>query len=202
MDRNPWDRMDEESATAFEAFVVYRDLGAGRSLSKAGEKLGKTAGTLSRWSADFSWTSRALEWDRHLDRIIQASTEKTISEARSDVVKHHIKIAELMIGVGANQINHMAQQIEEWQKAGSKVEEYPLTLTPRDAASLIEKGIMLRRLSEGESTSNSNVNINQPRRYVVVPPSARGTEEPEEPEGNDDFEDNDNIVVPSEEPDE
>ncbi len=177
MSKNPWDRIDGETMAAFEAFVIYRDLGPGRSLSKAAQPLAKTAGTLAEWSAKYSWATRAQAWDDHLDKIIQTATEKTVAKAQSDVIKNHLKIADLMIGVGASQLNKWGRQVEQWQEKGAKVEEYPLNLTPRDAASLIEKGIMLRRLSEGQSTSNENVTLDQPRRYVVVMPSDPKTEE-------------------------
>jgi hypothetical protein len=48
-----WDKKDEESARAYSAFIVYRDLGSDRSLAKAGKVLGKGRGTLERWAARF-----------------------------------------------------------------------------------------------------------------------------------------------------
>ena len=64
-----WDRQPDETARAFEAFVVYRDLGANRSIRKTGEKLSKNCTTLAEWSSKYDWVKRAAAWDAEQDRI-------------------------------------------------------------------------------------------------------------------------------------
>ena len=46
-----WERLENESSRAFEAFSAYRDLGPQRSLAKVAETLGKSKALMERWSA-------------------------------------------------------------------------------------------------------------------------------------------------------
>jgi hypothetical protein len=63
----------EESAKAFQAFTVYRDLPADeRSLTTVSERLGKSKSLCARWSAQFRWVERAGSWDSHQDEIRRA----------------------------------------------------------------------------------------------------------------------------------
>lgn len=64
-----WERQPEETPRAFEAFVVYRDLGANRSHRKTAQELGKNCTTISEWSAKYDWVKRAAAWDAEQDRI-------------------------------------------------------------------------------------------------------------------------------------
>lgn len=64
----PWDRRQEESPEAYEAFCVYRDMGLARSQKKAAEHLGKTRQLLSGWSSRHDWTDRVAAWDLEQDR--------------------------------------------------------------------------------------------------------------------------------------
>lgn len=67
----PWELQPGETAKAFEAFCLYRDMGTERSIAKVGEKLGKNKITLEQWSAKNGWVDRATAWDGELDRIRQ-----------------------------------------------------------------------------------------------------------------------------------
>lgn len=65
----PWGRQRGESRQALAAFVAYRDMGSSnRSLAKVGRKLGKSVASLERWSARWSWVTRATTWDALMDR--------------------------------------------------------------------------------------------------------------------------------------
>jgi hypothetical protein len=78
--RPPWTQQDGETAESFAAFVVYRDLGAARSLAEVqrlnekpqkGRKMAagkrRVSGCMNRWSKRWSWPDRALAWDAMLD---------------------------------------------------------------------------------------------------------------------------------------
>lgn len=65
-----WERLKEESAKAYEAFTVYRDLPTGeRSLTLVSRQLGKSKSLCARWSTLFGWVERAMEWDSFQDRL-------------------------------------------------------------------------------------------------------------------------------------
>src|SRR5262249_34978746 len=53
-----FEQQPKESAKAFEAFSLYLNLGAERSLAAVGKKLGKSEGLIERWSAKFDWPGR------------------------------------------------------------------------------------------------------------------------------------------------
>ena len=58
-----WFRLKGESRKAYEAFAVYRDLGAARSQAKAAERLGKSLELMKRWSAKHHpFTRPSDEW--------------------------------------------------------------------------------------------------------------------------------------------
>lgn len=66
-----WERMQEETEPAFEAFrcylgMPYSDIPTGRSLSKLAQKLGKSKTLLDRWSAVHRWQERCRAYDREI----------------------------------------------------------------------------------------------------------------------------------------
>jgi len=64
--KQPWHQQPHESAKAYEAFTVYRELGSSRSIKKACRKLGKNTTTVGRWSSTWRWGERVKAWDAHL----------------------------------------------------------------------------------------------------------------------------------------
>lgn len=76
----PWERQPQESAKAFAAFRISRDLPPWeRSLRRAAEKivrrskrarsLNGTLRLLERWSSRCGWVERAVAWDEEQDRL-------------------------------------------------------------------------------------------------------------------------------------
>ena len=59
----PWERQPDETANAYQAFVLYRDLGVERSTSKVAAQLGKSKNICDRWSTQKSWVERVHQWD-------------------------------------------------------------------------------------------------------------------------------------------
>lgn len=89
MTGQPWEPIVDESARAFSAFVVYRDLGPTRSLAKVrsgwgqmtgdlGVNLGQppSAKSIETWSARNSWVIRASSFDKHMARVHVAKLEE------------------------------------------------------------------------------------------------------------------------------
>ncbi len=64
----PWECQDDESSSAFEAFVLYRDTHP-RSLRKVSETLDKSKSLIESWSREHSWVTRAQKWDAELERL-------------------------------------------------------------------------------------------------------------------------------------
>ena len=70
-----FEQQSKESAKAFEAFSVYLSLGAERSLSAVGQKLGKSVGLVERWSAKFDWPVRVAAHAAHLAVVERGAIE-------------------------------------------------------------------------------------------------------------------------------
>lgn len=92
-----WERRTGESARAYAAFCVYRDLGAARSLNLAyGEwrraqggsgDPAKAAGYWAEWSSGHEWVARAAAYDGHLEALRRAAREdalRRLEERRAD----------------------------------------------------------------------------------------------------------------------
>ncbi len=76
-----WDRRAAESAQAFEAFVMYRDLGPSRGMAAVGSELGKSIPLLERWSSRHEWVSRAAAYDTEVARRASARTIESDADA-------------------------------------------------------------------------------------------------------------------------
>ena len=58
MSTKPWNMQPGETPKAYQAFEVYRDLGAERSVERAASSLSKTRQNLSIWAQRFDWSTR------------------------------------------------------------------------------------------------------------------------------------------------
>jgi hypothetical protein len=73
-----YDRETDESAKAFDAWTVYRDLGAERSLQKASEMYyghGANVGQFERWSRRYGWVERARAFDVEREMVRRSAPE-------------------------------------------------------------------------------------------------------------------------------
>lgn len=89
----PWDRQPNESGPAFEAFVIYRDMGPARSLTKVVERLHKSQTLLGGWSRTQDWVERARLWDVYVDQLAQ---DAIVSEV-IDMRRRHAAVSKLGI---------------------------------------------------------------------------------------------------------
>ncbi|MFJ2812934.1 hypothetical protein [Streptomyces sp. NPDC087294] len=91
---DPWERQDRESSQAFEAFVVYRDLGPASSVTAVARELDKSRTLVGRWSRRFAWVVRATGYDREQDRLFLAEQ----AQARREIARRHAKLAQAVQG--------------------------------------------------------------------------------------------------------
>ena len=85
----PWEQQPGESAKAFEAFTIYRDMGVERSVRKVTQRLNKSLTLIGKWSSRYNWPERARAYDRDLDRQAHA---QAVRDVRS-MTNRHIRIA-------------------------------------------------------------------------------------------------------------
>ena len=86
----PWERQKGESAQAFEAFFLYLELGADRSLRAVAQECSKSISLIRRWSSAYHWVERCRAWDNHLQH---EAKKAAISEVRS-MAKRHVTMAQ------------------------------------------------------------------------------------------------------------
>jgi hypothetical protein len=130
-----WEQQPGESARAFGAFCVYRDLGPRRSLRAAAAAFyGRTSAAserqLDKWSRAFSWVERASAWDRHLDAEARAAQE----QARREMVERHVREARALQAKALERLRALC----------------PEELGPADLLRYIVEAAKLERLTLGE----------------------------------------------------
>lgn len=88
-DLKPWDRQPGESSPAYDAFLVYRDLGNARSCAAVGRKLGKSTTLMDRWSGRWSWVERTEAWDSMPGQKLEEAYE----EMAARIAEQHDRLA-------------------------------------------------------------------------------------------------------------
>ena len=137
--RPPWERLKVgrrflESRKAFEAFVIYRDMGTSRTLLRVQTEYKKSTSVL-KWSTLYKWVFRCAEYDDHMDRqyLIQ------LEEERREMARRHINLAKLM----------QHKVYKRLEKIGDK----EITqITPRMIPSYLRTAIDIERMATGEPT--------------------------------------------------
>jgi hypothetical protein len=134
----PWERQPGESARAFGAFCVYRDLGPRRSLRAAAEKFYQRSSAAvlrqcNTWSSAFHWVERASAWDKHLD----AEARRAQEEARREMAERQAREARAL----------QAKAVERLKAL--KAEE----LGPADVLRYFVEAAKLERLACGEPSA-------------------------------------------------
>jgi hypothetical protein len=114
-----YDRETDESAKAFEAWTVYRDLGAERSLQKASEMYyghGANVGQFERWSRRYGWVERARAFDVEREMVRRSAIEDHLKTQAGDYAAREARIEERILEIR-----------EQAAEQSLKMLEYPLT---------------------------------------------------------------------------
>lgn len=120
-----WERQPGESAQAYEAFAIYRDMGSNRSLRVVAEQLSKSDTLIKRWSREKKWGERCRAYDNHLDDV-----------ARQEALRKYKKMRTRHIGI--------ALQLQE--KALAELKNLPDgSMTPKDIIQFLDKATELER---------------------------------------------------------
>ena len=146
--REQWERREGETAKAWNAFRIYRDMDpADRSVSKTKTKLGVgTTPHVDMWCSKFQWVSRAGAYDEHMDELKRNQRERE-RLAASD---RRVQIAKNMQLVGGAAVQELGKKIQEALQAGEPIPKISL----KDATAIINAGVQIERLESGESTQN------------------------------------------------
>ncbi|KPI33284.1 hypothetical protein OV450_1372 [Actinobacteria bacterium OV450] len=129
---DPWERQPGESARRHGQFTTYRDLGRARTLVKAAESLTLATGHVRNTASEFRWRQRVEAWDRHLDRLYEA----TWLEERRRAAEADAKILGAAVGKLAQRLSTL------------RAEE----LSPGDFIRLMDVAMRHRRVLFGDPT--------------------------------------------------
>lgn len=148
---HPWERLQHETDPAWQAFVIYRDLGPDKRTHRAvSSQLGKSRVQMEEWSSKYQWVDRCHEYDQNQDR-----------EARAVVARDRRKMLEL-----AHRLNHLEIQTA-YNEARKLAARSAATQEPVLSAEQVERKVdsaIRRVLTEcGEPTE-----ISESRQSVVV----------------------------------
>jgi hypothetical protein len=97
-----YDRETDESAKAFEAWTVYRDLGAERSLQKASEMYyghGANVGQFERWSRRYGWVERARAFDVEREMVRRSAIEDHLKTQAEGHAAREARIRERILEI-------------------------------------------------------------------------------------------------------
>lgn len=90
---DPWDRQDGETSKAYEAFGVYRDLGASRSVQAVCNELGKSKTVMDRWCSQWSWVKRAQAWDSMPSKAVANAYQ----DMAADIAAQHKRLSDKLM---------------------------------------------------------------------------------------------------------
>jgi len=123
----PWERQKGESARAFEAFLVYLQMGPERSIRAVAQKCTKSVSLIRRWSSDNNWVERCRAWDNYLQ---QEAKKAAVAEVRR-MNQRHVKMASAI----------QATAMQALQEMGTSM------VNPKNFASVVKLATDLERQS-------------------------------------------------------
>ncbi len=144
---NPWDRQPKEFRSAYEGFIVFRDLGLTRTLAQVAEKLHRPVKTVRNWSARFNWTFRTDHWDAEMER----EKERGAREKARKEGEHH----ELLARSSVNIVSKMMARLND------KMEKEPTYIPSGETVlRLADMAIRLHRLTLGATGEGAVLVVN------------------------------------------
>ena len=91
-----WERQTGETAKAYAAFSVYRDMGVHRSLRRVAQESSKDPAQIFRWNKRHGWQQRIAAYDAEIDRQWRSRLEdERLGAARrhADLLAGQLKLA-------------------------------------------------------------------------------------------------------------
>lgn len=160
--RDPWEQQDGETATLFNAFSIYRNLGLKRKLTEVAKELDISYQTVCRWSSEWGWRERVTAWDREMDREARErlKLEQGVTAAR------HFDVANKMLDLVEMKVDDLFAD-DKWKSLQPRdVKEWLAVLTP------IQRLSMDMATSISESRESDAQDANDALRELLANPDA------------------------------
>ena len=170
-ERKPWERQKGETRKAYEAFVIYRDLGGTRTLQQVAKKLTKSETLIRGWSAKWDWLNRVAAYEESVraeaeHRTFERRIDEQLSEAdeREKQRKTRLGGARILRTVATAAAVELGKALEAGEhkqtitcpKCGEVMGMERITKLiglARNVAGMFDKGAMHERLEEQRPTA-------------------------------------------------
>lgn len=124
METKPYDRRHGETAKAYEAFSLYRNMGLERSIDAVAKLLGKSTTFLCRWSSKHEWVERVEAWDIDQDMLRQeeaiAARREQYKNQLEEFQKNHLAVGKAAFKASAT----ATKQIMEWVEKNNSIDSW------------------------------------------------------------------------------
>lgn len=169
------ERLQNESAKAYEAFKTYAEMGPSRSYKAVGAKLGKSEGLMERWAGKYRWRTRAALWDNKRDHVQQNAEEKAanavalrLAERRASVQDSAWDLFEKL----KQKANEMLQfPVGRRESKDGKTIVHPAKWNFADLARLATVADTLGRLATGLATSRQELSAPDGKPFTLPGPA-------------------------------
>lgn len=155
-ERLAWHRQPGETAAAFDAFLVYRDLGPKRSLSAALEAAGRAPTTLAawgRWSSAHSWVARCAAWDARMQEIADKASEAKIGE----MARRHADLAQSLQAAVTLPLNELVRRLQDKEIDLSQLPVPDLVRMLQQLGPITKSAVEIERVSRGQPSDRLEV---------------------------------------------
>lgn len=149
--RNKLSRVQRTEEKANYLFLIYKQMGADRSLKKLGEYAGAvgvkiSANTLERYSSKFEWQKKLIEQQA----ADQERNEKDVTAIVTKMNDRQAQLGQALQIVAQASIQPMLDKI----KANTS-----LKLKPFEIAAFVRTGQITERLARGQATSREEIKV-------------------------------------------
>ncbi len=158
----PWERQPDETSVAWEAFVLYRDMGAKRSNAKVARTLGKSKQLIDRWSSRHKWVRRIEAFEQDQEREYQAE----LADARRAMARRQAANAAMFQDAALKALR--AKFGEDLSKINARSMKNGEVLKFFIDAAKIERAALGQPI-EGDGESESPLIVNENDRKPAIP---------------------------------
>lgn len=143
-----WERQPGETPRAWKAFVIYRDMGDERGVTKVRDVAGGAFkhSTLLDWADKHRWVERARAWDNYVDRRRQAAFLKE----QEEMARRHITTGRKLQDAG---LAYVEEELAE-------PEQRKAQMTATSALRFIDTGVALERKGMGADDEQKQADLN------------------------------------------
>lgn len=153
----PFEQRENESAEAFEAFAIYRDMGVKRSTAAVARECGKHKSLMDRWSSAHEWQKRVFAYDSWC----AAQRREAVRQEHIERGRKQAEALDAAITVLAEPAMQVAERIRNGEmKVSDDVPAHMLLSLVEKTSKVLPSLIQASRLVNGMSTSNVDMHSN------------------------------------------